>query len=148
MTGLCSRATIAVMGALLLVALFACSDDTEPVRLATEGTYHPFNFINDDGEIDGLERELGDELCRRAELECQWVLNDWESMIPDLVAEEFDAIIAGMSITAKRDETIDFTEPYYPPTPSVSRQPQPARRGRGQWSPRHLRTRTMHGCSP
>ncbi len=119
LTGLCSRATIAVMGALLLVALFACSDDTEPVRLATEGTYHPFNFINDDGEIDGLERELGDELCRRAELECQWVLNDWESMIPDLVAEEFDAIIAGMSITAKRDETIDFTEPYYPPTPSV-----------------------------
>ncbi len=99
MTGLCSRATIAVMGALLLVALFACSDDTEPVRLATEGTYHPFNFINDDGEIDGLERELGDELCRRAELECQWVLNDWESMIPDLVAEEFDAIIAGMGST-------------------------------------------------
>ncbi|MDE2860931.1 MAG: transporter substrate-binding domain-containing protein [Chloroflexota bacterium] len=103
----------------LIVGLSSCGDGAEPVRLATEGAYHPFNFINDDGEIDGLERELGDELCRRAELECEWVLNDWEGMIPDLVAGEFDAIIAGMSITDGRDMTIDFTEPYYPPTPSV-----------------------------
>ncbi len=110
---------LAIMVAGLAAALLACSDDTEPVLLATEGDYHPFNFINDDGEIDGLERELGDELCRRAELACEWVLNDWESMIPDLVAGQFDAIMAGMSITDKRDMTIDFTEPYYPPTPSV-----------------------------
>ena len=103
----------------LTMGLLSCGDSAEPVRLATEGAYHPFNFINDDGEIDGLERELGDELCRRAELECEWVLNDWEGMISDLVAEEFDAIIAGMSITDERDMTIDFTEPYYPPTPSV-----------------------------
>ena len=110
---------LTIMVAALAATSLACSDDAEPVRLATEGDYHPFNFINDDGEIDGLERELGDELCRRAELDCEWVLNDWEDMIPDLVAGEFDAIIAGMSITGKRDMTIDFTEPYYPPTPSV-----------------------------
>ncbi|MDE2824335.1 MAG: transporter substrate-binding domain-containing protein, partial [Chloroflexota bacterium] len=103
----------------LIVGLASCGDVAEPVRLATEGAYHPFNFINDDGEVDGLERELGDELCRRAELRCEWVLNDWENMIPNLVAKEFDAIIAGMSITDERDMTIDFTEPYYPPTPSV-----------------------------
>ena len=103
----------------LTAGLLSCGDASDTVRLATVGDYHPFNFINDEGEIDGLEREMGDELCRRAELECEWVLNDWESMIPDLVAGEFDAIIAGMSITAKRDMTIDFTEPYYPPTPSV-----------------------------
>ena len=40
-------------------------------------------------------------------------------MIPDLVAKEFDIILAGMSITDKREELIDFTEAYYPPTPSV-----------------------------
>ncbi len=101
------------------VGLLACSGAARPVLLATEGDYHPFNFLDDDGEIDGLERELGDELCRRAELDCEWVLNDWVGMIPDLVAGEFDAIMAGMSITAKRDEAIDFTEPYYPATPSV-----------------------------
>ncbi len=102
-----------------MTALLSCGDASDTVRLATTGDYHPFNFINEAEQIDGLERELGDELCRRAELECEWVLNDWESMIPDLVAEDFDAIIAGMSITDARDETIDFTQPYYPPEPSV-----------------------------
>ena len=52
---------------------------------------------------------MADELCRRADFECEWVLNDWDAMIPDLVAEDFDAIIAGMSITDERDERIDFT---------------------------------------
>ena len=114
----------------VLMPLFtACGQDvtfdvrispaSDTVVIATVGNYHPFNFINDEGEIDGLERELGDELCRRAGLGCEWVLNDWETMIPDLVAEEFDAIFAGMSITAKREELIDFTKAYYPPTPSV-----------------------------
>ena len=114
--------SVYVVGAILLVAvmplLTACAG-TGKVVIATLGDYHPFDFINDEGEIDGLERELGDELCRRAGLECEWILSDWETMIPDLVAEEFDAILAGMSITAKREETIDFTEAYYPPTPSV-----------------------------
>ncbi len=102
----------------LVVGSLACSS-SETVRLATEGEYRPFNFINDAGEIDGLEREVGDELCRRAGLKCEWVLNEWPDMIPDLVGGEFDVIMAGMSITDERDETIDFTEPYYPPGPSV-----------------------------
>ena len=102
-----------------LVLLLAACGRADTVMIATDGNYHPFNFINGEGEIDGLERELGEELCGRADLECEWVLNDWEEMIPDLVDEEFDAIFAGMSITAKREETIDFTEAYYPPTPSV-----------------------------
>ena len=113
------RTVILAVAMVLTTGLLSCGDSSDAVLLATEGSYHPFNFINEAGEIDGFERELGDELCRRAEVECEWVLNDWESMIPDLVAGEFDAIIAGMSITDARDERIDFTQPYYPPTPSV-----------------------------
>ena len=111
-------APVALLLAALVPLLAACGG-ADTVTIATVGNYHPFDFINDEGEIDGLERELGDELCRRADLECEWVLNDWETMIPDLVAEEFDVILAGMSITAEREQTIDFTEAYYPPTPSV-----------------------------
>ena len=107
-----------LLAAVLMVLPAACGG-ADTVTIATVGDYHPFDFINDEGEIDGLERELGDELCLRADLACEWVLNEWETMIPDLVAEEFDAILSGMSITAKREELIDFTEAYYPPTPSV-----------------------------
>ena len=87
--------------------------------MGTEGAYPPYNFINDEGEVDGFERELGDELCRRADLECVWVTNEWDSIIPNLVEGNYDTILAGMSITDERDEVIDFTQPYIPPSASV-----------------------------
>lgn len=75
-----------LMAASLALLLAACAR-AETMAIATTGDYEPFNFINDDGEVEGLEREIGDELCERADLECEWVQNDWEEMIPDLVAE-------------------------------------------------------------
>ncbi|MEM1430722.1 MAG: transporter substrate-binding domain-containing protein [Pseudomonadota bacterium] len=89
------------------------------VRMGTEGAYPPYNFINDDGEVDGYERELGDILCERAGLTCEWVTNDWDSIIPNLTSGNYDTIIAGMSITAERDEVIDFTQNYFPPAASA-----------------------------
>ena len=105
--------------ALSLAAGAAYAQSNTVIRLGTEGAYPPYNFINDKGEVDGFERELGDELCRRAELECTWVTNDWDSIIPNLVSGNYDAIMAGMSVTEERDEVIDFTQPYIPPTPSL-----------------------------
>lgn len=90
----------------------------DTVRMGTEGAYPPWNFVNDSGEVDGFERELGDELCARANLTCEWVTNDWDSIIPNLVSGNFDTIIAGMSVTDERDEVIDFTEQYTLPDPS------------------------------
>ena len=107
------------MVAVLLAVSLACSEAPEAVRMGTEGAYPPYNFINDDGEVDGFERELGDELCRRANLTCTWVTNDWDTIISNLVAGDYDAIIAGMSITVERDEIIDFSQPYLPPSASV-----------------------------
>ena len=103
--------------ALVMTAGMAMAQDT--VRMGTEGAYPPYNFINDAGEVDGFERELGDELCKRAELTCEWVKNDWDSIIPNLVSSNYDTIMAGMSITDERDEVIDFTQDYFPPTASA-----------------------------
>ncbi|WP_224814011.1 transporter substrate-binding domain-containing protein [Hasllibacter sp. MH4015] len=105
--------------ALALTAGMAFADAHSVVRMGTEGAYPPYNFINDDGEVDGLERALGDELCARAELTCEWVTNEWDSIIPNLTSGNYDTIIAGMSITDERDEVIDFTQAYIPPTPSL-----------------------------
>lgn len=101
---------------LALSASFAMAQNI--VRMGTEGAYPPWNFINDSGEVDGFERELGDELCKRAELNCEWVTNDWDSIIPNLVSGNYDTIIAGMSVTDERDQVIDFTEQYTLPDPS------------------------------
>jgi polar amino acid transport system substrate-binding protein len=102
-----------------VLALTAGAAMADVVRMGTEGAYPPYNYIDDNGEVAGFERDLGDELCARAGLTCEWVTNDWDSIIPNLVSGNYDTIIAGMSITAERDEVIDFTQDYYPPTASV-----------------------------
>lgn len=107
---------ILTSAAFALVAGMAMAQDV--VRLGTEGAYEPWNYLDDNGEVAGFERDLGDELCARAELTCEWVTNDWDSIIPNLVSGNYDAIIAGMSITAEREEVIDFTQGYTPPDPS------------------------------
>ena len=106
-------------GLLALTSGAALADAHSVVRMGTEGAYAPYNFINDAGEVDGFERHLGDELCTRAGLTCEWVTNDWDSIIPNLTSGNYDTIIAGMSITDERDEVIDFTQPYMPPASSL-----------------------------
>jgi polar amino acid transport system substrate-binding protein len=102
-----------------LLALTAGAAMAQTIRLGTEGAYPPFNFINDAGEVAGFERDVGDELCKRAALTCEWVTNDWDSIIPNLQSGNYDVIIAGMSITAERDEVINFSENYFPPAASA-----------------------------
>ena len=110
------------MKKILLTAVLAVFSGTvalaDTVRLGTEGAYEPWNFVNDAGKLDGFEIELGNELCKRASLSCEWVKNDWDSIIPNLKSGNYDAIIAGMSITEERQKAIDFTNEYYPPDSS------------------------------
>ncbi|WP_066704378.1 transporter substrate-binding domain-containing protein [Celeribacter ethanolicus] len=101
------------------LALLAGAASAETVRLGTEGAYPPYNYIDDNGEVAGFERVLGDELCKRAELECTWVTNDWDSIIPNLLSGNYDTIIAGMSITDERKEKVDFSQNYTPPSASA-----------------------------
>ncbi|MYH41728.1 MAG: transporter substrate-binding domain-containing protein [Chloroflexi bacterium] len=112
-------ATAILALALLSAAPLACTGSAGDLRIGTDGNYPPFNFLDESGEVTGFERELGDELCRRADLDCVWVITDWEGLIPSLVEGEIDAILAGMSITEERDRVIDFAGPYLPPAPSV-----------------------------
>ncbi len=106
--------------ALALSTGFAMADaHGKTIRMGTEGAYPPYNFLNDAGEVDGFEREVGDELCARAELTCEWVTNEWDSIIPNLTSGNYDTIIAGMSITDEREEVIDFTQNYFPPAASA-----------------------------
>ena len=72
-----------IIGAVIygLTAGLSLADSHSVVRMGTEGAYPPWNFVDDNGEIAGFERELGDELCKRAELKCEWVKNDWDCLL-------------------------------------------------------------------
>jgi polar amino acid transport system substrate-binding protein len=104
-----------------LLALTAGASFAEgTVRIGTEGAYEPYNYIDQaTGELTGFEIELGNELCKRAELTCEFVQNAWDSIIPNLQSGNYDLIMAGMSITDERDAVIDFSQNYYPPASSA-----------------------------
>ncbi|SDW95592.1 transporter substrate-binding domain-containing protein [Roseicitreum antarcticum] len=106
------------LATLALMTTAATAQDV--VRIGSEGAYPPYNFINDaTGELDGYERALGDMMCERAGLTCEWVINDWDSIIPNLTGGNYDAIMAGMSITEERKQVIAFTQNYLQPEPSA-----------------------------
>ncbi|TJZ82725.1 transporter substrate-binding domain-containing protein [Paracoccus hibiscisoli] len=103
--------------ALMLTAGLA---QAQTIRMGTEGAYAPYNFIDDaTGQVTGFEIELGNAMCERAGLECTWVRNDWDSIIPNLVSSNYDTIMAGMNINEERQAVIAFTQPYTPATPSA-----------------------------
>ena len=108
-----------ILTASLLAIAAGAASAQDVVRMGTEAAYPPYNFINDQGEIAGFERDLGDEMCARAQLTCEWVINDWDSIIPNLTSGNYDTIIAGMSITEEREAIVDFTQAYYPPASSL-----------------------------
>jgi polar amino acid transport system substrate-binding protein len=97
----------------LLAPLATTSAYAESLRLGTEGAYPPFNFIDASGKIGGFDVEIGLELCKRIDAECSVVAQDWDGIIPGLIADKYDFIIASMFITEERKKQVDFTDPYY-----------------------------------
>jgi ABC-type amino acid transport substrate-binding protein len=91
----------------------AAPSHAQDLRIATEGYYAPFNYIDDAGELAGFDVDISNALCAIMEMTCEIVQNDWDVLIPGLTGNEYDAIIASMSITAERKELVDFTLPYY-----------------------------------
>jgi polar amino acid transport system substrate-binding protein len=105
--------------AVAALAFTASAATAQVIRIGTEGAYPPFNFINEANELVGFEIDLGNEICRRANLTCEWVINDWDTIIPNLVGGNYDIIMAGMNATPARAEVIAFADAYKRPDPSA-----------------------------
>ena len=84
----------------------------DKIKIATEGAYKPYNFKDAAGNLVGFEVDLAAELCKRMSIECELVEQAWDGIIPSLVAKKYDAIMAGMSIKAKREKVISFSRHY------------------------------------
>lgn len=104
--------------AIAMIAFTGSAVAADKVRIGTEGAYAPWNFMDDNGKLAGFEVDLGNDLCKRAELECEFVVNEWDSIIPNMVSGNYDMIMAGMSVTDERKESIAFSDEYYPADPS------------------------------
>src|SRR5829696_4891239 len=101
-----------------MLAIGAASAQEKTVKIATEGAYAPWNFTGAGGKLEGFEIDLANDLCNRMKVKCEIVAQDWDGIVPALQASKYDAIMAGMNITDKRLEVMEFSVPYAD-TPSV-----------------------------
>jgi len=97
---------------LLMTISVSYAGDWSKIKIGTEGAYPPWNGTNAAGELEGAEIDLVFDLCKRMKAECELVAQDWDGIIPALQNGKYDAIMAGMSITAERMEVINFSQGY------------------------------------
>ena len=119
--------TVAAMflgGGALAPESAAQTREWKTVRIGTEGAYPPFNNLNAKGEIEGFEIDYAKALCGKMNVTCSFIAEDWDTIIPGLLAGKYDVIIAAMSITAERRKQVDFSKSYavIPPAFIAARQ--------------------------
>ncbi len=95
------------------IGLIAGTASAEKIKIGTEGAYPPFNSLTADGKLEGFDIDIANALCAQMKAECEFVVQDWDGIIPALQARKFDAIVASMSITEERKKQVAFTNKYY-----------------------------------
>jgi len=87
--------------------------DKGEMTFAMTGGYPPFNFINEDGDLDGFDIDIAKALAKEMGVEAKPITTAWDGIIGGLLSKRFDTIIGSMAITEARLEKVNFTNPYY-----------------------------------
>ena len=109
-------ATFAALTAAASCAAFA--QDRLSARIAVEGAFPPFNYLDANNTLQGFDVDIAKALCLKGNLECTFVIQKWDDMIPNLLDKHYDAIVSSMSMSAERREKVAFTNKYYD-SPSI-----------------------------
>jgi len=95
------------------------ADDLDKVKqsgsltFALTGKYPPFSFINEGGQLQGFDVDIGNQIAKKIGVKAVPVTTAWDGIVGGLLAGKYDAIIGSMAITDERLKAVDFTVPYY-----------------------------------
>lgn len=92
--------------------------EERPLKVAIEGAYAPFNYLDAKGTPMGFEIDLTQAVSKEIGIPCQFVVLDWDGIIPGLLARKVDMVAASMSITPERKKAVAFSKKYYAETGS------------------------------
>ncbi len=107
------RVTTTFAAIALMFGLAGTAAQAADLRVGVEGAYPPFSWKESDGTLKGFDIEIAEAICAELGRKCVLVEQDWDGMIPALLARKFDTIIASMSITEERKKRVDFSDKYY-----------------------------------
>lgn len=94
------------------------AEDARTIRIAVEGAFPPFNYLDSNKQLQGFDVDIANALCEIKGLKCELVVQEWTGMIPELLDDKFDAIISSMSMSEERRQKVLFTTRYYD-SPSI-----------------------------
>ncbi|WP_147820806.1 transporter substrate-binding domain-containing protein [Salidesulfovibrio onnuriiensis] len=106
------RSTTFVLSFFLILATAHAAWAQTQLRVATEGDYPPFNYMQN-GQPAGFDVDIAMALCKAMDAECTIQTVEWAKIIDGLVDGQYDLIVASMARTDERDKLVDFTTPYY-----------------------------------
>jgi polar amino acid transport system substrate-binding protein len=84
----------------------------ETLRVGMECTYPPFNYRTPEGQMAGYDVDVAQGVAEIIGVDLEYVCQQWDGMVPSLLANKFDLIVASMSITEERKQKLDFSIPY------------------------------------
>jgi arginine transport system substrate-binding protein len=85
----------------------------EEIKFAMEATYAPFEYVDENNQIQGFDVDLANALCKEMDAKCSFHNQAFDSLIPALKFKRYDAAISGIDITEARQKQVSFTTPYY-----------------------------------
>ena len=98
-------------------SLPADAKDWKTVRIGMDATYPPFESVNPQGQIVGFEVDYTKDLCAKMQVTCTFQNQDWDGIIPALLAGKFDVILSSMNETQARSKLVAFSDVYYATPP-------------------------------
>jgi len=98
--------------AVFILSFNVTAKEWKNIRIGVEGAYPPFSQTEADGTVTGFDIDIANALCEEMNAKCTLVKQDWDGIIPALLARKFDAIIATMDITEERLKKVGFTNKY------------------------------------
>ncbi len=104
---------LAFVAALTLVVASCGNGDGETLTVGSDIPFPPFEDFDADGNVIGFDAELIEEIASRLDREVEWVDTDFDTIFTQLATGTFDMVASATTITAEREEIVNFTNPYY-----------------------------------
>lgn len=104
----------------MVLSLSACGQkkdasgvDDGKIVVGTNAEYEPFEYLDENGALQGFDIELMNAIAERAGLEIQWIDMAFDSLIGSMEAGNVEMIAAAIGPTAEREKSCDFSDVYY-----------------------------------